>query len=219
MSEINGKNKIDPAAMFKFSYGLYVLTAKTGEKDNGCIINTAIQVTSSPLRMSIAVSKANYTHDMIKSSGIFNISILSTSAPFKVFEHFGFQSGRDTDKFADCENNSRTANGLRYTPKHTNCVISGKVTETYDYETHTVFIAEITESIVLSDEPSVTYQYYFDNIKPKPQPKTADGSADDANKKKGFVCIICNYVYEGESLPPDYICPICKHGVADFKPL
>jgi len=209
-------NAIDPAAMFKFSYGLFILTAKDGEKDNGCIINTAIQVTSAPLRMSIAVSKSNYTHDMIIKTGEFNISILSESVPFKVFEHFGFQSGRDTDKFADCENDNRTINGIRYIPKYTNCVISGKVTGTCDYETHTLFIADITESIVLSGEPSVTYQYYFDNIKPKPQPKTAEQSQE---KKKGFICKICGYVYEGDTLPDDYICPLCKHGAVDFEPL
>ncbi|MCL2820305.1 MAG: flavin reductase [Oscillospiraceae bacterium] len=216
MSEISAnQNKIDPAAMFKFSYGLFVLTAKDENKDNGCIINTAIQVTSSPLRMSIAVSKANYTHDMILKTGVFNISILDTRVPFKVFEHFGFKSGRDTDKFADCEHNNRTENGLRYIPKYTNCVISGKVTDIYDYGTHTIFVADVTESIVLSPEPSVTYQYYFDNIKPKPQQK----AADSPEKKKGFICKICGYVYEGDVLPDDYICPLCKHGASDFEPL
>ena len=202
---------IDPAAMFKLSYGLFVLTAKDGEKDNGCIINTAIQITSTPLRLSIAVSKSNYTHDMILKTGVFNVSILSTSAVFKQFEQFGFQSGRDTDKFAGVDYSDRTANGIRYIPEHTNCVISGKVADSYDYGTHTLFIADITESIVLSKEPSVTYQYYFDNIKPKPQPTP--------EKKKGFVCQICGYILEADTLPADFICPLCKHGAADFKPL
>ena len=202
---------IDPGAMFKLSYGLFVLTAKDGDKDNGCIINTAIQITAKPLRLSIAVIKANFTHDMIIKTGEFNISILSTSAPFKVFEQFGFHSGRDTDKFADCTHDDRLANGIRYIPKFTNSVISAKVVDSYDYGTHTLFIADITESIVLSNEPSVTYQYYFDNIKPKPQPK--------AELKKGFVCKICGYIYEGDVLPEDFICPICKHGAIDFEPI
>jgi len=202
---------IDPGAMFKLSYGLFILTAKDGEKDNGCIINTAIQITSKPLRISIAVIKANYTHDLILKTGKFNISILTTDTPFNVFEHFGYHSGRDTDKFADCTSDDRTENGIKYIPKYTNSVISGKVTDTYDYDTHTLFVADITESIVLSNEPSGTYQYYFDNIKPKPQTQ--------AEKKKGFVCKICGYIYEGETLPDDFICPICKHGVADFEPI
>ncbi|MCL2629067.1 MAG: flavin reductase family protein, partial [Oscillospiraceae bacterium] len=171
--------------MFKLSYGLFVLTAKDGEKDNGCIINTAIQITATPLRLSIAVSKTNFTHDMIIKTGEFNVSILDTSAPFGIFKQFGFQSGRDTDKFAGAAYTDRTINGIRYLPNNTNCVISAKVTGTYDYDTHTLFIADITETKVLSKEPSVTYQYYFDNIKPKPQPK-----ADDEPKKKGFVCKI-----------------------------
>jgi len=209
-------NPIDPAAMFKFSYGLFVLTAKDGSKDNGCIINTAIQITAAPLRMSIAVSKANYTHDMIIKTGEFNISILSTSVPFKVFEHFGFKSGRDADKFAECESENRLDNGIKYIPKFTNCAISGKVADTYDYGTHSVFIADITESVVLSNEPSVTYQYYFDNIKPKPEAKSSEGKEE---KKKGFICKICGYIYEGDTLPDDFICPLCKHGAVDFEPL
>jgi len=211
-AESNSKiASIDPGAMFKLSYGLFVLTAKDGEKDNGCIINTAIQITAKPLRISIAVIKANYTHDMIIKTGEFNISILSTSTPFKVFEHFGFHSGRDTDKFAGCITDNRTVNGIKYIPKYTNSVISGKVINTYDYDTHSIFVADVTESLVLSSEPSVTYQYYFDNIKPKPQPA--------ADKKKGFVCKICGYIYEGDTLPEDFICPLCKHGAADFEPL
>ena len=205
---------IDPAAMFKLSYGLFVLTAKDGNKDNGCIINTTTQITVTPLRISIAVNKANFTHDMIVKTGMFNISVLDTSAPFKVFEHFGFHSGSDTDKFADCENETRTRNGIRYLPKYTNCVIAAKVCDTYDYGTHSIFVADVTESFILSKEPSLTYQYYFDNIKPKPQL-----AGQSAEKKKGFVCIICGYVYEGDSLPDDFICPLCKHGAVDFEPL
>ena len=207
----DGTASIDPSAMFKLSYGLYILTAKDGTKDNGCIINTAVQLTVTPLRISIAVNKANFTHDMIVKTGVFNLSVLSTSALFSTFEQFGFHSGRDTDKFADCSYDDRTANGVRYVPENVNCVISGKVCDSYDYGTHTVFVADVTQSIVLSSEPSVSYQYYFDNIKPKPQPAV--------EHKKGFVCKICGYVYEGDSLPDDFICPLCKHGAADFEPL
>jgi len=153
---------------------------------------------------------------MIAKTGEFNVSILDTSAPFGIFQQFGFQSGKDTDKFADVLYDNRTENGIRYLPEHTNCVISTKVIDSYDYGTHTLFIADITEAIVLSKEPSVTYQYYFDNIKPKPQPKSAD---EQGKKKKGFVCKICGYIYEGDTLPDDFICPICKHGAADFEPL
>ncbi|MCL2721625.1 MAG: flavin reductase [Treponema sp.] len=202
---------IDSNAMFKLSYGLFVLTAKDGSKDNGCIINTATQITASPLRISITVNKTNYTHEMIIKTGEFNLSVLSQSASFNIFEQFGFHSGRDTDKFANYSNEKRTANGIRYVSEHTNSIISAKVCDSYDYGSHTVFMADITQSFVLSGEPSVTYQYYFDNIKPKPQPPQ-DG-------KKGFVCKICGYVFEGSSLPEDFICPLCKHGSADFEKL
>lgn len=202
--------KIDNNAMFKLSYGLFVLSAKQGDKDNGCIINTVTQITASPLRISIAVNNANYTHDMIKETKEFNISVLTTDTPFKVFEQFGFQSGKTADKFAGSEGN-RTENGIRYLNEYTNAVISGKVIEMYEYETHTVFVAEVTEAFSLSNVPSVTYQYYFDNIKPKPKPLE--------EKKNGFVCKICGYVYEGDVLPEDFICPICKHGVEDFERL
>ena len=202
---------IDQGAIFKLSYGLFVLTAKDREKDNGCIINTAIQITSNPLRISIAVIKANYTHDMIQKTGQFNVSILSESAQFSAFQRFGFQSGKTADKFEGCGYDARTANGIRYVPENTNGVISAKVAEKYDYGTHTLFIADVTQAIVLSNERSVTYQYYFDNIKPKPQPVKEE--------KKGFICKICGYVYEGEKLPDDFICPICKHGVEDFEPM
>jgi len=202
---------IDTNAMFKLSYGLFVLTAKDGSKDNGCIINTATQITASPLRISIAVNKANFTHDMIVKTGEFNLSVLSESAPFSIFEQFGFHTGRDTDKFASYGNNERTANGIRYIVEHANSIISAKVSESYDYGSHTVFMADVTQSFVLSNEPSVTYQYYFDNIKPKPQPPQEG--------KKGYVCKICGYVFEGSSLPDDFICPLCKHGSADFEML
>ena len=206
--EISTVAEVDPTAMFKLSYGLFVLTAKDGEKDNGCIINTVMQVTDVKKRIAIAVNKANYTHDMIQKTGVFNVSVLTTEAPFKLFKQFGFQSGRDTDKFAEGGAEVRTANGLRYVPEYANAVISGKVVDAYDYDTHTLFVADVTEAAVLSNVPSVTYQYYFDHIKPQPQPTT---------EKTGYVCKICGYIYEGDTLPEDFICPLCKHGAADFE--
>ena len=201
---------MDPAAFFKLSYGLFVLTAREGEKDNGCIINTAQLLTDTPKRITIAVNKQNLTHDMILRTGVFNVSVLTEKVPFKVFQHFGCQSGRDTDKFAGWEG-PRSANGLCYLPEYTNALLSGRVISTADYGTHTLFVAEVTEARILSEEPSVTYSYYFQHIKPKPQPQ--------AEQKKGFVCKICGYVYEGDTLPEDFVCPLCKHGAADFEPL
>jgi len=205
------ENIVDKATMFKLSYGLFILTTKDDNKDNGCVINTAVQLTERPLRISIAVNKANFSHDIIAKTSEFNVSILTESTPFSVFEQFGFHSGKDTDKFASCECNDRSANGIRYLPKYTNGVISAKVSGTFDYGTHSLFVADVTEARVLSNEPSVTYQYYFDQIKPKPQTATTP--------RKGFVCKICGYVHEGETLPDDFICPLCKHGASDFERL
>lgn len=199
---------IEPTAMFKLSYGLFVLTAKDGNKDNGCIINTVMQVTDSPKRISIAINKANFTHDMILKTGVFNVSVLSEEAKFGIFERFGFSSGRDTDKFDNFNNISRSENGLIYLTESANTLLSGRVIDTRDCGTHTEFFADVTEAKVLSDTPSMTYQYYFDNVKPKPQKKV-----------KGYICKICGYVYEGETLPPDFICPLCKHGAEDFEPI
>ncbi len=199
---------IDKESVFKLSYGLFILTARDGEKDNGCIINTVQQVTDSPLRISITVNKSNYTHDMIKKTGLFNVSVLTQSVPFSVFQHYGFKSGRDTNKIVS-GNVPRGENGVVYISAFTNAFISGKVINEVDCGTHTVFIADVTEAQTLSDEKSVTYQYYFDNIKPKPQPQ----------KKKGFICEICGYVYEGDELPENFVCPICKHSADAFKPL
>ncbi|MCL2052938.1 MAG: flavin reductase [Oscillospiraceae bacterium] len=203
--------ELDPSAMFKLSYGLFVLTAKDGEKDNGCIINTAMQVTASPIGISVAVNKLNHTCGMIMKSGEFNLSVLSEDAPFKVFEQFGFSSGKDTDKFAGTDESNRTSNGIRYVPEYANSMISAKVTQTVDCGTHIIFIAEVTQALILSQVPSVTYQYYFEHIKPKPAPRK--------ESVKGFVCKICGYVYEGEELPSDIICPLCKHGASDFEPM
>lgn len=202
---------VDPNALFKLSYGLFVLSAKDGEKDNGCIINTVTQLTDTPKRLTIAVNKQNLTHDMILKTGMFNVSVLTEDVPFKVFQHFGFQSGREADKFDGSIKAVRSRNGVVYLPDYTNAFISGKVIDALDYGTHTLFVAEITEACILSQEPSVTYAYYFEHIKPKPQPAEEN--------KKGFVCKICGYVYEGETLPADFICPLCKHGAEDFEPL
>ena len=209
-----GVEAVDPNAMFKFSYGLFVLSAKEGAKDNGCIINTAMQLTSNPQRISIAVNKGNYTHDMILRTGVFNVSVLSEDAAMDVFKRFGFQSGRNADKFDGCEGLQRSANGLYYLTGCTNAVLSGKVVQSIDCGTHTLFIADVTEAKVLSKEPSVTYAYYFANIKPKPLP-----AAMTEGPKKGWICKICGFIYEGDPLPADYICPICKHGAADFERL
>lgn len=205
------ENRNDPKAYFKLSYGLFVLTAKDGEKDNGCIINTVQQLTDTPKRITVSVNKSNYTHDMILKTGQFNVSILTEEAYFAIFEHFGFQSGRDTEKFAANPALNRSENGIVYLSDCVNAVISGKVIDAIDYGTHTLFVADVTEAFVLSDDPSLTYSYYFENIKPKPAPQE--------NKKKGYVCKICGYVHEGETLPDDFICPICKHGADDFEPL
>jgi len=204
-------NNIDNTVMFNLSYGLYLLSAKTEEKDNACIINTTLQVTVNPLRILIAVNKDNYTHDMILKTGIFNVSILSQSAPFEVFTHYGFQSGKNTDKIIDTPYLTRSKNGLFYLPEYANSYISGKVVQTVDMGTHTIFIADVTEAEKINTEPAVTYDYYHKNIKPKPEKKE--------ETKKGYICKICGYIYEGEELPEDYICPICKHGAADFEKL
>ncbi len=199
---------IEQNAMFSFSYGLFVLTARDGKKDNGCIINTALQLTDSPKRIGIAVNKANYTHDMIRKTGKFNISMLSQDAPFAVFQHYGFQSGRDVDKFAGIKGMARAVNGIYYIPHSTNAFVSGKVIQTIDLGTHTFFVADVTEARTLSSVPSMTYSFYFANVKPKPAA---------LEKKTGWVCKICGWVYEGETLPPDIVCPLCKHGAADFE--
>lgn len=202
-------NAVDPNAMFKLSYGLFVLAAREGEKDNGCIVNTVIQLTDTPKRVAFAVNKANLTHDMIVNTGLFSISVLSQDVPFEIFQHFGFQSGRDTDKFGGWAFAGRSENGTLHLTKFANAVIAGKVVSTQDWGTHTLFVADVTEAKILSQAPSVTYAYYFEHIKPKPQPQLT--------QKKGWVCKVCGYVYEGEELPPDYVCPLCKHGPEDFE--
>lgn len=205
----NAESAIDASALFKLSYGLFVITTKNAIKDNGCIINTAMQLTDNPKRITVAVNKSNYTHDMIKETGLFNISVLSEDAPFKMFQHWGFQSGRDVDKFAGIAGVSRSANGIAYITEHTNAFISCKVVSAHDYGTHTLFVADVCEAKLLDQAaPSVTYDYYFKHIKPSVHP---------SEDKKGFVCKVCGYVYEGDVLPEDFICPLCKHGAADFE--
>jgi len=205
------KAGVDVNALYKIPYGLYLLCVKENGRDNACIINTATQITSSPCRISIAVNKANLTHGMLQRAGEFNLSVLTQRAPFEVFERFGLRSGADTEKFADADGDGRAANGIRYLPDYANAMISAEVVETLDCGTHTLFLADITEASVLSEEPGVTYQFYLDHVKPKPQPPPGD--------QKGFVCKICGYVHEGDTLPDDIICPLCKHGAADFEPI
>lgn len=200
---------MDPKAMFKISYGLYVLSAREGEKDNACIINTLMQVTSSPNRVTIAVNKQNYTHDLIARTGIFTVSMLSQSAPFAVFQRFGFQSGRSADKFAGLDGVARAENGLLRLTENVSAYLSGSVVSSLDLGTHTLFLADVTEAETLSEEPGVTYTYYQEFIKPRP--------VIEKVKISGYRCLICGYVYEGETLPEDFVCPICKHGAADFE--
>ena len=203
---------MDKKAMYKLSYGLFVLTAKEGEKDNGCIINTAIQAASTPNQMSICVNKANDTHDMIMRTGEFTVSVISQRASFDLFKHFGFQTGREVNKFADFTACDRGQNGIYYITEGTNAYISVKVAKTEDLGSHTMFIGEITDMEVLSGDASATYEYYMNYIKPKPQEagKTEDGQTI-------WRCTICGYEYVGEELPEDFICPLCKHPASDFE--
>ena len=200
---------VDPNAMFRLSYGLYVLSARDGQKDNGCIVNTVMQLTDTPKRVSFAVSKANLTHDMLLKDGAFSVSVLSQDVPFELFQHFGFQSGRDIDKLDGWAFSQRAENGTVYLTAFSNAMISGRVVSTQDWDTHTLFIADVTEAKILSQVPSVTYTYYFDHVKPKPAPTLA--------QQKGWICKICGFVYEGEEIPADYVCPLCKHGPDDFE--
>lgn len=207
---IEGTPAIELQALFDLSYGLYILTAREGDRDNGCIVNTACQITDTPQRISVTVNKETLTHEMILRTGMFNISTLSTTAPMEIFRHFGFQSGKEVDKFQNLTIR-RSKNGLAYIPWNTNAFIAAKVIQVVDVGTHSIFIAEVEEAKVLSGEPSCTYNYYFRNIKPMPKPAS--------EKKARWVCKICGYVYEGDPLPPDFICPICKHGASDFERL
>lgn len=201
-------NKNDLSALFNIGYGLYVITSNDGKKDNGLIVNTVSQVTNTPNRLAVTINKDNYSHHVIKQTGIMNINCLSTDAPFSVFENFGFKSGRSADKFENWEV-LRSDNNLVFLPRYINSFMSLKVEKYIDLDTHGMFICSITESRVISSAETMTYTYYQNNVKPKP----------DTEGKKGYVCKICGYVYEGEPLPDDFICPLCKHGAADFEPI
>ncbi|MCR5338143.1 MAG: flavin reductase [Lachnospiraceae bacterium] len=203
---------MDPKAMYKLSYGLFVLTTSLPAKSNGCITNTAIQVTSEPNQIGFAVNKANLTHDMVKYVKKCNISIISQDADFSLFKHFGFQSGRDCDKFENFTDCKTAANGIPYITKGTNAYISIEIVDAVDLGTHTFFVGKVTDMEVLSDTPSATYEYYQSNIKPKPEKvgETKDGQTV-------WRCRICGYEYVGEELPDDFICPVCKHPASDFE--
>ncbi len=201
-------NKNDLTALFNIGYGLYVVTSHDGQKDNGLIVNTVTQVTNTPNRIAVAINKENYSHHVIRQTGKMNVNCLTTEAPFKVFETFGFVSGRNVDKFKDCTP-LRSGNGLAFLPRHINSFMSLKVENYVDLDTHGMFICSVTEARVLSDKETMTYTYYQNHVKPKPQ----------TEGKKGYVCKICGYVYEGDPLPEDFICPLCKHGAADFEPI
>ncbi|HAX83093.1 MAG TPA: flavodoxin [Ruminococcaceae bacterium] len=201
-------NKNDLTALFNIGYGLYVVTSNDGKRDNGLIVNTVSQVTNSPNRIAVTINKDNYSHHIIKQTGKMNINCLSVDAPFSVFESFGFRSGRNADKFEGVEP-LRSDNGLAFLPRYINSFMSLRVEQYVDLDTHGMFICSVTEARVISDTETMTYTYYQKNVKPKPQ---TDG-------KKGFVCKVCGYIYEGEELPEDFICPLCKHGAADFEPI
>ena len=201
-------NKHDMTALFKIGYGLYVVTSNDGNRDNGLIVNTVTQLTDNPYRVAVNINKANYSQQVIKQTAIMNVNCLSTEAPFKVFETFGFQSGRTVDKFADCTP-LRSDNGLVFLPRYINAFLSLKVEQYVDLGTHGMFICSVTEARVISDAETMTYTYYQKNVKPKPQ----------TEGKKGYVCKICGYIHEGDELPDDFICPLCKHGAADFEPI
>ena len=201
-------NKNDLTALFRIGYGLYVVTSNDGKKDNGLIVNTVIQLTDTPNRVAVNINKANYSHHVIKQTGMLNVNCLSTEAPFSVFQQFGFQTGRSVDKFAG-QTVHRSDNGLVFLDKYINAFMSLKVEDYVDLGTHGMFICSVTEARVMSNQDTMTYTYYQNNVKPKPE----------TEGKKGFVCKVCGYIYEGDELPADYICPLCKHGAADFEPI
>ena len=201
-------NKNDLTALFRIGYGLYVVTSNDGKKDNGLIVNTVIQLTDTPNRVAVNINKANYSHHVIKQTGMLNVNCLSTEAPFSVFQQFGFQTGRSVDKFAG-QTVHRSDNGLVFLDKYINAFMSLKVEDYVDLGTHGMFICSVTEARVMGNQDTMTYTYYQNNVKPKPE----------TEGKKGFVCKVCGYIYEGDELPADYICPLCKHGAADFEPI
>ncbi|MDY3815401.1 MAG: flavin reductase, partial [Candidatus Limiplasma sp.] len=204
----DGADKHNMNALFRIGYGLYVVTSNDGRQDNGLIVNTVAQVSDSPARIAVTINKANYSHHVIRQTGKMNVNCLSVDAPFEVFETFGFQSGRNINKFAGTDP-VRLDNGLVILPRYINAAISLQVTDYVDLGSHGMFICTVTEARVINDKDTMTYTYYQQNVKPKPQ----------TQGKKGFVCKICGYIYEGDTLPEDFICPLCKHGAADFEPI
>lgn len=205
---------MNQAALFKLTYGLFVITAhdEANQKDNGCIINTAMQVTDTPNRIVFGLNKANYTHDLIQREGIFNLSILSEEASFDLIRRFGFQSGRNVNKFEGFSDFRKAENGVPVITQGTNAYVCCRVKETYDIGTHTLFLSDITDMEVLNDVPSASYAYYHARIKPQPP-----GTQKSGRTKTVWRCRICGYIYDGEDLPADFICPICRHGAADFE--
>ncbi len=201
-------NNVDKSALNKIGYGLYVVTSNDGKRDNGLIVNTVMQLTSNPTRIAVTINKENYSHDTIKETKIMNVNCLTTDAPFAVFEAFGFKSGRDTDKFADCSPD-RSENRLVLLPKYINAYMSLAVEDYTDLGTHGMFICSVTEAKVISDAESMTYAYYHKQVKPKPEVKNV----------KGYLCTICGYIHDEAELPADFVCPLCKHGAEDFEPI
>lgn len=199
-------NKVDLTALFNIGYGLYVITSNDGKRDNGIIVNTVTQVTNTPNRIAVVINKESYSYEVIRETGKMNINCLTTETPFEIFERFGFSSGRDVDKFESFEP-TRSQNGLAVLPHFINSFISLEVEQYVDLDTHGMFICSVSEARVISDKETMTYNYYYDNVKLKPE----------TEGKKGYVCKICGYVYAGDELPDDFICPLCKHGVADFE--
>ena len=206
--EVAEEKPIDPSALFKIGYGLYVVTSHDGKKHNGQIVNTVSQVSSNPNRLAVSINKANYTAEIIQKTGVMNVCTLNEQAPFQIFQHFGFQSGRNVDKFAEYDHFDVASNGVAYLTKYANAYISLKVFETVDMGSHWMFLCDITESVVINQIETMTYSFYQKNVKPKPE-----------EEKKGWVCDICGYVYEGEELPEDFVCPLCKHPASDFSKL
>lgn len=199
---------MDQKALWKLTYGLYLLTAQEDGRDNACIINTAVQVAENPVRVSVSVIKGGLTHDMMQSTGAFNLSALTVDAPFSLYQHFGMQSGRSADKLAGRADVARSGNGLYHLTENAAGWLSCQVVASVDLGTHTLFIGEVTDGEALCDRPLCTYAYYQSDVKPKPAPM----------KKKSWVCSVCGYVYEGDEVPEDFLCPLCKHGKDDFVP-
>ncbi len=217
-------------ALFQIGYGLYLVSANENGKDNACIVNTVMQVTQNPVRLLVSINNQNLTHDMIKNTGKLTVSVLTEKTPFAVYSHFGYQSGRKVDKFEDFEDVTRCANGCYRLNRNSSAYFCGMVSECFVLDTHTMFLVEVTDADIVSSQTPVTYDYYQKYVKQpyKPSVKKTVANTGEVNAEVGagtneavnsYVCKICGYVYEGESLPEDYICPICKHGASDFEKL